>query len=633
MFAGEGEAETMQAGHSGRLGGCGVVLALVCLGGGAAPAFGQEAGGVPRAPRHTVRVLLLPTVAVGRSPGGRNGPEWLGQMLQNMRPQVEEAGLSIWSGEAARAAFEQHHSTEPSSVSLEALNQWMTHAREGLRALGGADYGEARAHLQEANRFLQYAVDELNREVERAQRVLDTCLYLVRYFIEEASDVRQAARHARRCALLVPGVEPSWPMHTPEVVEVFKHEQQVLAEEPPVQLEVHSEPKGCAVRVNGIVFGKTPFLASSLAQGSYRVQVECPGVLPRGRRGRVHHMELHAGRNRLWVDAAFEAAVHTDGLLRLWYPDWTRERTQRVEHARQVAEAIGAEHVVLVTLTGDALFLDRLKMSPEPHVLASAQVVPPPTGPTFDEVTSKKLLLAFRALAAGRSVRIESDPPKEVPIEPWLPPSAQAERAAREAARSRMTTVNWLGLGAAAVGVGALGFGWAQWAGTVQSRLERFSVAYPTDIDYLDRQERYVSAKGMLPLFALLGGGVASAGLALGLPEGENGVPAWAWASGGLGAALLAWGAPGVFGSSVPLLQEAGCASTRDAMGGQSACVGEKPARQVGLLLWGSALPFLSVPATYLLRQALGSGRRSSGATVSASASADAVRIELGGRF
>ncbi len=598
------------------------------------PALAQSTPGAAASPPRAIRVLLLPTVAVGRSPGGRNGPEWLGEMLQRLRPRVEEAGLRVWSAEAARAAFEQHHSTEPSNVSLEALNQWMTHAREGLRALGGADYGEAREHLQEANRFLQVAVDELNREMERAQRVLDTCLYLVRYFIEEASDVRQAARHARRCALLVPGVAPSWPMHTPEVVEIFKHEQQVLSEEPPVELEVHSSPQGCSVRVNGIVFGKTPFLASSLAQGSYRIQVECPGILPRGRRGRVHHMELHAGRNRLWVDAAFEASVHTDGLLRLWYPGWEQERRQRVAHAQQVADAIGAEHVVLVTLTGEALYLDRVRMSPEPQVVASAQVVPPPTGPEFDEVTAQKVQLAFQALAQGRSVRVEADPPRVVSVERWLPPSARSAQDGRGGVGA-MGVTNWIGMGVAAVGLGTLGFGWMHWAGTVQSRLERFEIAHPTDVDYLDRQERYVSSQGLLPILGLAGGGLAAAGLAVGLPETQGDVPVWAWASGGVGVALLAWGAPGVFGSSVPLLQASGCASRRDPMGGETACVGAKPSREVGLMLWGSALPFLSVPATYLLRRVLSGGGVAGEANVAVSAAASrrGFQLRLAGRF
>ena len=607
------------------------LFALVAPRGVAAqgPAAAANGGAPVVPPRPQVRVLLLPTLAVGRSPGGSQGPEWLGDMVGNLRQFVEEAGMEVWSAEAARAAFEQHHSTEPSAVSLEALNQWMTHAREGLRALGGADYGQAREHLQEANRFLQFAVDELNREMERAQRVLDTCLYLVRYFIEEANDVRQAARHARRCALLVPGVEPTWPMHTPETVEIFKHEQEVLAEEPPAELEVHSIPQGCNVRINGIVFGKTPFLATSLAQGTYRIQVECPGILPRGRRGRIHHMELHAGRNRLWVDAAFETAVRTDGLLRLHYPSWEKERALRVAHAREVADAIGADHVVLVTLTGDGLLLDRIAVDPAPKVVASAVVVPAPSGPRFDEVMADKLKMAFRALATGRSVRIEGDPPRTTPIEPWQPPGARRqERAAPSPGYAAMGTLNWVGLGAAAVGLGVLGYGWANWAGAVQDKLEAFSVAYPSDVDFVARQTRYLDARSLSNLLAWIGGALATAGLAVAPPDYEGGVPLWAWIGGGVGLGLVAWGVPGLLGGDVPLLQEAGCANVHDGMGGTTACVQDKPVATVGSLLVGTGLPLLALPAGYLVRSALGTEVQ-----VSAAADGQQAMVRVSGRF
>ena len=191
----------------------------------------------------------------------------------------------MWRADRASERFEVVGSAPAPTISQSDIDLWVERSRAAVRYLARADYKAARRELKAAQRLADRAAAELNREAARAQQVLDTCLFMVRAYVETKNDA-EARKQARECRRLVPRVEPSAFRHTPEVRELLAEVDQEMASEAPGTLEVQSTPSDCLVRINGVEFGRTPVSGIELPVGTYRMQVECE----EDKRGRIHRV-------------------------------------------------------------------------------------------------------------------------------------------------------------------------------------------------------------------------------------------------------------------------------------------------------------------------------------------------------
>ncbi|MBW1756054.1 MAG: PEGA domain-containing protein, partial [Deltaproteobacteria bacterium] len=157
--------------------------------------------------------------------------------------------------------------------------------------------------LNEAGALSLSTIEELNREPERSQKVLDTCLYGVRALLETGSP-SSAETQARECRKLVLHGEPSAHMHPPQVLEMLDRVDAARTRQTGA-LRVESKPSGCAVRVNGLMLGETPIEVRNLFPGRYAVQVECD----LDRRGRVHSADVKAAPTDVFVDSRFDLTL------------------------------------------------------------------------------------------------------------------------------------------------------------------------------------------------------------------------------------------------------------------------------------------------------------------------------------
>jgi hypothetical protein len=227
------------------------------------------------APPKELRWLVVPALG-GPSDSAGEGVrvEALHTAAEAVRQELVVRGRSVWRADRASERFEVVGSAPAPRISQSDIDLWVERSRAAVRFLARADYKAARHELKAAQRLADRAAAELNREAARAQQVLDTCLFMVRAYVETKNGA-EARRQARECRRLVPRVEPTAFRHTPEVRELLAEVDAEMASESPGTLEVQSVPPDCLLRINGIEFGRTPLSGIELPVGSYRIQVEC----------------------------------------------------------------------------------------------------------------------------------------------------------------------------------------------------------------------------------------------------------------------------------------------------------------------------------------------------------------------
>ena len=242
----------------------------------------------------------------------------------------------------AREHFAQLGSTEPRPISDQDIDHLLALSREAVRQLAHQDYVAARASLEEAQILSEGAIEEINRDQQRARHVLDTCLFGVRAFVETEDPGAEAA--ALECRRLVPATTPSPHIHTPEVVDVLARVDSRLTAEHAGTLTIDSDPSDCTIRANGVVLGRSPLTSPQLPAGEYRIQAECEGLGA----GRVHTIVLGAHSASVQIDARFDAAVRTQEGLRLEYPSAAAADSSRAHDALELARTVGADEAWLV---------------------------------------------------------------------------------------------------------------------------------------------------------------------------------------------------------------------------------------------------------------------------------------------
>ncbi len=561
-----------------------LVAALVPL--ASSPAEAQDDSAGPSA--DTKRWLVLPSIDV--QPGttdARPSVEALHGTAEALRQEIALRGFSVWQADRASERFEVLGSAPAPEVSQSDIDLWVERSRAAVRYLARADYKAARRELMAAQRLADRAAAELNREAARAQQVLDTCLFMVRAYVETKNDA-EARRQARECRHLVPRVEPSAFRHTPEVRELLAEVDQQMASEAPGQLEVRSTPSDCVVRINGVDFGRTPVSGVELPTGMYRAQVECEP----GQRGRIHRVGIESGANTFVFDAKLERAVRTRPVLHLRYG--AREPVvERMEQAQQVAAVLG-DAAVLMLSTPDSGTL-RVDLEAEGFAPASSWL------PMHDgSADPDDIRRAVDALFDGRSVdftgphpiagaswQAEAAPAATVGSAAATVTQAEPERA-RSVPRPREQRIaGWslFSLGVASIGASV---GLHIWRGALGDDF----IDSPSN---LSAAQRWNDARIGVWTTAAFGGAAASAAMPLFLPDRER-TPWWGWTLGALGLGLSGYAIyEGVTMTDCPEPYIANASAV------QSCVARGQEAGRLSLALAGAA-PLLTVPLVYLFR-------------------------------
>ena len=571
--------------------GCTLLLALLAAPGPVADA--QQPGVSITDPSSQTRWLVLPATSTDKA-------TWMRGASEAIRYQWKAEGQPTWDNKEAAERFEAVGSAPAPALSQSDIDRWVERSQSAVRYLARADYRGARRELQAAQRVADRAAAELNREAARARQVLDTCLYMVRAYVEtkNRADARQQARECRR---LVPSVEPTAFRHTPEVRQLLAQVDEELAAEAPATLHVESEPSDCLVRINGIAFGRTPVSEVELPVGTYRLQVECNAE----RRGRVQPITLASGPNRVLVNARFQQVVHTRPQLYLSYRDATDEARYRMVDGERVADALNARGLLVVTRPqNETLRVDLRAQGWKP---ASVWLPIIQGGLTAEDVER-----AVEALLEGRSVDFTGPQPITKPSwhdeaqsrlasaeKPLDAEEAERERGLQPKTSYRARPKDQRIAGWTLVGLGAAGIGTSLGLHLRRGTLGDDLIAEPDDLqqaqDWRD-----------LRIGVWVGAGVGGAALVGALPlvlpdalvqgDGESKVPWWAWVSGGAGLGLTAYA-----------IYEAATLTTcpEPFIGNEArvrACVdrGQETGR-LSLALAGAA-PLLTVPLVYLLR-------------------------------
>ena len=535
----------------------------------------------------TQRWLVVPALDGERAVHELTGIEAVHRAAEAFRTELVLRGESTHAAHRASEQFEALGSAPAPEVSQRDIDRWVERSRAAVRHLARADYKAARRELKAAQHLSTRAAEELNREAARAQLVLDTCLFMVRAYVETQKP-EAARRQARECRQLVPRVEPSAFRHTPEVRDLLADVDAQMASEAPGTVAVTSDPAGCLFRINGVAIGRTPLDGIELPVGLYRMQLECDP----GDRGRIHRVRVASGENRLSFDDALERAVHTRPVLHFRYAS-TDAWGDRMAHAADVNAVLGGGRELVVSSLGrSTLRIDSNGDGLEP---ASVWIPATASAPDADDVTR-----ALDALLAGRSVDFTGPHPlaragwQPKPPEATPPPANQspAPAVAVAAPQSRprpreQRVAGWtlLGLGVASVGASV---GLHVWRGELG---ERF-LGSPAS---LSDANRWNDARIAVWTTAAFGGAAASAALSLLLPDRRR-TPWWGWTLGALGLGLSGYAIyEGVTMTNCPEPFIADESAVR-------ACVERgQEAGRISLALAGAA-PLLTVPLVYLIR-------------------------------
>ena len=254
----------------------------------------------------------------------------------------KNAGPNVRSTAATTQSVARKGSVPPRQLLPEELERWFSHQEEARQQLTLSNYTRAAVSLQAVQDISKDAIEALNREASRARKVLDTCLYLVRS-LWETGQTERAEEQARACRQLVPSIDPTFGLHTPDVRGVLQRVDEARRKEAAVRLKVESPTSGCLVRLNGLHLGETPFSMGELVPGEYRVQVECEENRP----GRVHRVNLERDET-VYIDPTLDTALGLEPEVHLAYVSsevmarpHRRPRAMACANARRPDRALG----------------------------------------------------------------------------------------------------------------------------------------------------------------------------------------------------------------------------------------------------------------------------------------------------
>ena len=529
--------------------------------------------------------------------------------------ELWDRGIEVWSPERAAARFEEQGSAPAVRLSDEELLDWEERSRAAIFPLAAGDYAEALDQLAEAQELSRRAPEHLNRDPRRAQQVLDTCLYMVRALQQTGSESLSASL-ARECRQLVLRGEASKRMHPPEVLLTLERVDQARVKQTGA-IRVESEPSGCDVRINGLVFGQTPVEVEALFPGQYRVQVECEP----GRPSRVHRANVGFERVDVFVDARFDSVVKTRPFLHLRYANVDAEAQHRLEDAEHLASRLPAGALLLIReIRSDTIELELVRGEPS-RQQSLVRVKAGPDGPAAGD-----LALAARALIEGQCKDFSDPAAPDLPcLREEDAPQAGAP-SKRELRLSRRTPRGqWIaGVALASAGSASLVTGYALLLPLKNTAEDWADQVSASSLETASTQQRWLDLRGAI-LFTSVGGGAALvAAMPLVLPKYEK-PPWWAWLSGGLGLGLGA--ASVALGVTADRAPSSGCESGTLLLDEVRGCVSRGENLSFAFLFGMTAAPALTVPLVYLFRKG------DSAVEPSVEVSSRRVYVSLRGRF
>ena len=392
------------------------------------------------------------------------------RLAGRVEAELDRSGYPVVPRSDASARLEARHS-RPSRLVSAAESEWIIE-RSGASLLMVAT-GRAREALEATDQLVQRvetSLDAVNRQEAVARKLLDGCLFGVRAARARDESARAAAL-AERCLSLVPDLEPEDSVHPPEVLAAYRSAR-ARVEANGSLLEVHSEPSGCPVRINGRPQGVTP-LSHRVPRGpSFAVQVECAGVEP----SRVHLVAADSDTVRIRVDAEFDRALRTRPHVsfRLSDPSVT---SQRLRYARVLGRQVNATRVWVVSTDGAGARHDVVDVASGRHTTA----VRTPRVATGEVVRETVAFLT----SDGRLTETESDIERTErrPSERTEGVDGGLPSDSRDATPSEAVNSPWYGWALGAAGILALGGSFGAYALTAQ-REDQLDDAAVSDIDY-----------------------------------------------------------------------------------------------------------------------------------------------------
>ena len=506
---------------------------------------------------------------------------WMQPAVTKINRELRRQGVGVWSADRAVAAFRERGSAAPPAVSDSQVEAWMARSRKGLHTLALGDYPTAIAELEAAQELSRSKLVTLNREPSRAKTVLDTCLYLVRALVV-TSDEAGAARQVRECARMVPAGKPTPQMHPPAILELLD-QAQTAGPEHAGTLLIESDPSQCALRVNGVLMGNTPFQLYDLYPGRYQVQVECEPNAP----SRVHEVEVRRGSTSLFVLERFDRAVKTTPLLHLRYQELP-EPQQLAREAREVARALPASAVVVASATrADSLELRVVTRTQVDSALV--RVAMSSTGPSNEAVVE-----AVSALLASECWDLSKNEALQLDCRTGEPSVLAAAKSRGEKPKNLHPPRGQFisGLTLASLGTASLLSGYGLLAARGAAGDD-----WLADPANLDAHDKWLN----LGPGTIVTGSVGSAMLVTAMPlvlPYKSKAPWWAWFSGGLGLGFAAASIATVV-TADPKPVESCSINNLNA----EPCTQRAKRTDLALMLGVTAAPLLTMPLVYLFRK------------------------------
>ncbi len=514
---------------------------------------------------------------------------WVEPAISSAHAALVNAGVDVWSSKQAAAAFEEEVSAPAATLGKRKLGRWMSLSNGAVDDLAEGDNRKALEKLDAAQAISREAIEELNREPERARRVFDTCLYMVRAVLATESESRARAI-ARECRQLVPRAEPSPYMHPPAVTDLLGQIDALQARQTG-ELRVESTPSGCAARVNGVLLGETPTAIGGLFPGDYRVQVECGPET----RGRVHVVTVGAGTTRRQIDPRFDEAIESRPRLSLKYENAANERQHRVADAGRVGDGVGSRFAVLVSRpAAGSMELELVEVGAKPSLSPSGLARVPVSGGRPSE---SQLALAARALTEHRCVDFTQPEPAALPCASGETVAADTPAPTDDRPAGRRPRGQFIaGLTLAGVGVAGLVTAYALLAPRSNAALDWVNEVDAGRQD-TSAQQKWFDLRGAIIASASVGSAALVTAMPLALPERDK-TPWWAWVSGGVGLGLagfsIAWG---VTAEAAPSCSANNLDSTE-----VRSCVNREKQTSVAVLTGLTSAPLITMPLVYLLR-------------------------------
>jgi hypothetical protein len=516
--------------------------------------------------------------------------DWMDAAVSDIRDDLVGRGIAVWSQEQAATEVEARVSAPSSEIDDREIHRWMSMSDAAVNDLAEGNYDRALDKLNSAQAISHEAIETLSRDPERARRVLDTCLYVVRAELATQSQSRARAV-ARECRRLVPRGEPSPQMHPPAVTDLLAQVDALQAKQTG-ELRVESTPSGCAARLNGLLLGATPVSIGELFPGDYRLQVECGSEA----RGRVHEVSVGAGKTLRRVDWRFDETIETRPSLSLGYPDASEEREHRVLDARRLAMEIGADAIVLVSMpTADTLEAELIEIDEADSSvpIAIARLSAGAEGPIKPDLRS-----AARALTDRRCMDFTSPEPLALPCKGREATGAVSEVTDRWPAHRRPRGQFIAGLTLVGVGVAGLATGYALLLPRRDAALNWVNEVDTGGQD-ASAQQKWLDLRGAIIATGSVGSASLVAAMPLALPEREK-TPWWAWVSGGVGLGLAGFSiARGVTAEAEP---SSSCSAQGLGSVAVRSCVNRGAQTSVALLTGLTSAPLIAMPLVYLLR-------------------------------